>query len=134
MPAIHIVCFLWHWKGFWSSPTNNHPSSNAKYRHDGKHTSLRLQPPETSHLPSTSRSNTIICQKSRNRHPSRISNIMPLNHHRNLDILIYYFRVHKNLHHINAYRLTSEATQFSNFRQYSQKLLQQYILCEQDGQ
>ncbi len=62
------------------------------------------------------------------------ANIMPLNHHRNLDILTYYFRVHKNPHNVNAYRLTSEAAQFSNFRQYSQKLLQQYILCEQDGQ
>ncbi len=62
------------------------------------------------------------------------ANIMPLNHYRNLDILTNYFWVHKNPHHINAYRLTSEATQFSNFRQHSEKLLQQYVLCEQDGQ
>ncbi len=48
MQAIHIMCFLWHWKGFQSSPTNNRPSSHAKYWHDEKHTSLRLQFSETS--------------------------------------------------------------------------------------
>lgn len=62
------------------------------------------------------------------------SNFLPLQHHRNLAALLYYFRTHTIPLHINAFRLTSGATSFSNFRNHCQQLLQQYNLRQLDGQ
>ncbi len=62
------------------------------------------------------------------------SNTLPLLHHRNLATLLYYFRIHSTPQHINAYRITSKATIFSNFRNHCQQLLQKYNLTALDGQ
>lgn len=62
------------------------------------------------------------------------TNITPLQHHRNTATLIYYFKVHSIPRHINAFRLTSDANSFSNFRNHCQRLLQQYGLQILDGQ
>ncbi|KAM7249245.1 hypothetical protein ACFE04_019854 [Oxalis oulophora] len=62
------------------------------------------------------------------------TNIMPLRHHRNLNTLLYYFKIHTIPQHINAYRITSLVTVYSNFRQHCQQLLQMYGLQALDKQ